>query len=663
MKALRFRVRNYRNIEDSGWVPLDPVTVLVGRNESGKTSLLKALNKFNPGTAETFDAQREFPRDRYTRDYVLAGSTGAEWPVCSIEFEIPDQQKRDIATLLGPDRAVPEKVTVTRHYDGSLAFSYMPQIGAKPAGPDPLMGALEDLALSDDSPRLAAWASAWHDRLSKIDDVTSAAGRAALAEIDAEISGLGDERLGALGAIVAAMLRMPFASRVIDHVNALVERELPRLVYFENYGVLDSAIWLPEMLRGLEREEPEPRFRTALALFRHAGLDPRDIAELASPGNTAPGEDMQRKMEERAIRLNAASVDISRRCSALWSQRRHRIRYHVDGDYFRIRVADDSLEDVEIELESRGKGFQWFLSFFLVFAAESEGAMGDAIILLDEPGLSLHPTAQRELLAFFERLSAENQVIYTTHSPFLVDGDHLERVRPVFEEDNGRARILKGSWPAHPETVFALKAAAGYAMFDSLAQRGRALLVEQVSDACYLEALSRHCGRTGRSALDDSVDVVPCGGAAVCGYLASLLMAEHRRPLILFDGTDAGRLRRHGLVKGLLDEGDSSIVLLDEALGWSGHDMCLEDLFGESIILECLGTATGIRLSLAHDADRASLVGRIESAAATANIALPRSWRLDTALTVTLSQVSLPDDVLDSASLLFTKLAGDDQGQ
>ena len=660
MKALRFRVRNYRNIDDSGWVALDPVTVLVGRNESGKTSLLKALNKFNPGTPEPLDAQREFPRDRYTHDYILAGSTGAEWPVCSIEFEISDQQKRDIAILLGPEREVPETVTVTRHYDGSLAFSYMPQIGAKPAGPDPLMGALEDLALSDESPRLAVWASAWHDRLSKIDDVTSDAGRAALAEIDAEVSGLGDERLDTLGAIVAAMLRMPFASRVIDHVNALVERELPRLVYFENYGVLDSAIWLPEMVQGLEREEPEPRFRTALALFRHAGLDPRDIAELASPDNMARGDDMQRKMEERAIRLNAASVDISRRCSELWSQRRHRIRYHVDGDYFRIRVADDSLEDVEIELESRGKGFQWFLSFFLVFAAESQGGMGDTIILLDEPGLSLHPTAQRELLAFFERLATQNQVIYTTHSPFLVDGDHLERVRPVFEEDNGRARILKGSWPAHPETVFALKAAAGYAMFDSLAEDGRALLVEQVSDACYLEVLSRHCGRSGRSTLSDSVDVVPCGGATVCGYLASLLMAERRRPLILFDGADAARLRRHGLVKGLLEEGDSSIVLLDDALGWSGHNMCLEDIFGERIILEALGNATGIRLSLAGDAHQASLVGRIESAAEAANISLPRSWRLDTALTVTQSQAPLPDDVLDSASLLFTKLAGDD---
>ncbi len=660
MKALRFRVRNYRNIDDSGWVPLDPVTVLVGRNESGKTSLLKALNKFNPGTADSYDAQREFPRDRYTRDYILAGSTGAEWPVCSIEFEIPEQQKSDIATLLGPDRPVPETVTVTRHYDGSLGFSYMPQVTARPAQTEPLTEVLETLALSDDSPRLAAWSNGWYDRFTALDDVTGAAGRALLSEIDTEISGLDDERLGALGAIVTAMLQTPFGSRVIDHVNALVERQLPRLVYFENYGVLDSAIWLPEMFRGLEREEPEPRFRTALALFRHAGLDPREIAELGVAGNRASGEEMQRKMEERAIRLNAASVDISRRCAELWSQRRHRIRYHVDGDYFRIRVADDSLEDVEIELESRGKGFQWFLSFFLVFAAESEGGMGDTIVLLDEPGQSLHPTAQRELLVFFERLSAQNQVIYTTHSPFLIDGDHLDRVRPVFEDDTGHARIIKDSWPAHPETVFALKAAAGYAMFDSLAEQDRSLLVEQVSDACYLEALSRHCARTGRSALDTSIEVVPCGGAAVCGYLASLLMAENRRPLILFDGTDTARLRRHGLVKELLEEGDSAIVLLDEALGWSGHDMCLEDLFGEDIILEALGNATGISLSLADDGPQAGLVDRIESAAVTANISLPRSWRLSTALAVTLSQAPLPDDVLDSASLLFTKLAGDD---
>lgn len=63
MKAIRFRVQNFRNVDDSDWISLGRVTAFVGRNESGKTSLLKALHKFNPGTPEPYDAQREFPRD------------------------------------------------------------------------------------------------------------------------------------------------------------------------------------------------------------------------------------------------------------------------------------------------------------------------------------------------------------------------------------------------------------------------------------------------------------------------------------------------------------------------------------------------------------------------------------------------------------------------
>ena len=73
MKAIRFRVQNFRNIDDSDWIALEKVTAFVGRNESGKTSLLKALHKFNPATPEPYDPQREFPRDRYTRDY------GCQW--------------------------------------------------------------------------------------------------------------------------------------------------------------------------------------------------------------------------------------------------------------------------------------------------------------------------------------------------------------------------------------------------------------------------------------------------------------------------------------------------------------------------------------------------------------------------------------------------------
>ena len=76
MRAVRFRVQHFRNIDDSDWIPLEKVTAFVGRNESGKTSLLRALHKFNPATPEAYDPQREFPRDRFTRDYVAKGFSG-----------------------------------------------------------------------------------------------------------------------------------------------------------------------------------------------------------------------------------------------------------------------------------------------------------------------------------------------------------------------------------------------------------------------------------------------------------------------------------------------------------------------------------------------------------------------------------------------------------
>src|SRR5437660_7432432 len=86
LRVTQFRVLNYRNIDDSGWIPIERVTALVGRNESGKTALLKALHKFNPAIPEPYLPQREFPRDRFAREF----KNGKDWPVCQVEFEVDD---------------------------------------------------------------------------------------------------------------------------------------------------------------------------------------------------------------------------------------------------------------------------------------------------------------------------------------------------------------------------------------------------------------------------------------------------------------------------------------------------------------------------------------------------------------------------------------------
>jgi predicted ATP-dependent endonuclease of OLD family len=187
---------------------------------------------------------------------------------------------------------------------------------------------------------------------------------------------------------------------------------------------------------------------------------------------------------------------------------------------------------VRIELEGRSRGFQWFFSFYLVFLVESEEGHKDAILLLDEPGLHLHPTAQQELIAFFERLSHDNQLIYTTHSPFLIDGEHLHRVRPVTEDDTGHSRITVEAWPSDRETIFPLQAAAGYAMVRGLFQHKNNALVEGMSDYYYLHALGAQCRASGRDALPDDIYVTPCGGTKNVGQIASLFLGQEVRPLV-----------------------------------------------------------------------------------------------------------------------------------
>ena len=163
-----------------------------------------------------------------------------------------------------------------------------------------------------------------------------------------------------------------------EEITGLLKDALPVMIYFENYGILESAIWLPRFIEDLARDKDNPRVRTINAMFQLAGLDAKEIESLGDknarnahargnqpdPGQIAAD---QESIDERAIRLNSASIDISRRFSNWWSQRRHAIRYHADGEYFRIWVADNLRPDMEIELESRSKGFQWFFSFYLVF--------------------------------------------------------------------------------------------------------------------------------------------------------------------------------------------------------------------------------------------------------------------------------------------------------
>ena len=668
---------------------MEKVTAFVGRNESGKTALLKALHKFNPATPEPYDPQREFPRDRYTRDYVSNGSKGEDWPVCMVEFEIPERLRTEIEKLLKEEEKSPKKVTATRYYDGTLKFEYASAIEKNPLTPESVLCALDAFASSArrliapdpgqaeataaQRTELVNWTTGWKDKLKDKNDLRDEDGVERLSILRAEVENYSDpqtaDMVETLQKVIESVLDAAKEPSVIDQIDEMIKQNLPVLIYFENYGILDSIIWLPRFIEDLEHDPNDSRVRTINAMFQHVGLDPKEITELGNVHTRQRGfhvdseqiaADRQR-IDERAIKLNSASLDISKKFSEWWSQRHHKIHYQADGDYFRIWIADDRREDVQIELEARSKGFQWFFSFYLVFLVESENGHKDAILLLDEPGLHLHPTAQQKLIAFFERLSETNQLAYTTHSPFLIDGEHLHRVRPVTEDDTGHSRITAETWPKDRETIFPLQAAAGYAMIRGLFQHHKNVLVEGMSDFYYLHALSQQCAKSGRTALPDDIYITPCGGTKHVGHFASMFLGHKVRPLVLLDGDDAGRARQNALMKELYVDHNSGVLMLDDVLNRPGEEVEIEDILGECLVLKGLEAVLDNGLKLTQsDRSAGSLPSQIKAAAKRQARDLPEGWKASVALhLVSLwakEGTTLSDEVLDTASLLFSAL-------
>lgn len=678
----QFKVTNYRNIDDSGWIPLEQITVFVGRNESGKTTLLKALHKFNPAIPEPYNPQREFPRDRFTRDFKNA----EEWPVCAVEFKLSPTFRAALKASLGTD--IPSSAICTRYYDGSLDISYDTAVSDDPLPATEVTKALDAFSkaarrLASLSPEqeeqtqqlrtsLISWATTKKEQATGLQDLKTPAGVQILKVIRDEANAKSNPQTADIIETFQETIE-PFLQRaqtepLPDRLDAAIEKELPVFIYFENYGILDSAVYLPRFLEDLARPSIAPKVRTINAMFKHVGLEAKVIADLgreeaaeAKRADQPVTEDMiqrdQGRKELRAVKTNAASLDITRRFSEWFHQRRHNIRYHADGDYFRIWVSDDRRPGVEIELESRSKGFQWFFSFYLIFLVESDEGHKDAVLLLDEPGLHLHPTAQQELIAFFEELARSNLLVYSTHSPFLIDGEHIHRVRPVTEDSTGHSRVTIDGWPKDRETIFPLQAAAGYAMVRGLFQHKKNMLVEGMSDYLYLHTLSLLCRAAGRSALPDDIYITPCGGTKQVGHIASLFLGQEVRPLVLLDGDDAGRVRRDALLKELYTGKDRAVLMLSEVLGVAECEF--EDILGEPVILPLVSALLGKNITLNKD-DRAKggIINQVISATLRLKEALPDGWKSEIARRLAVKwsiaePKSIPTDVLDRAEGFF----------
>ncbi|MEE8514571.1 MAG: AAA family ATPase, partial [Gammaproteobacteria bacterium] len=177
----------------------------------------------------------------------------------------------------------------------------------------------------------------------------------------------------------------------------------------------------------------------------------------------------------------------------------------------------------------------------LRFAHDSEGTFEGCVLLLDEPGLHLHPGGQEDLLKRLDKYSEKNTLVYTTHLPFLVDLREPSRIRVISQSSDGSAIVNDDLGASGPDEKLTLQAALGMRLNQHYLVAQRNLIVEGVDDFWVVAQLSSLFERSDQPRLPDDIEISAAGGAPEVVYMATLMIGQNLEVVAMFDSDDEGR--------------------------------------------------------------------------------------------------------------------------
>lgn len=285
--------------------------------------------------------------------------------------------------------------------------------------------------------------------------------------------------------------------------------------------------------------------------------------------------------QQRRNILSTHSANISGNFKNHWKQDELDLIAELDGETLRLGVKESD-GHLLFKSEQRSKGFQWFLSFYLRLNAADQSRT--RIILIDEPGLYLHAKAQEDILKELEKISEKSleksPVIISTHSPYLIDSQRLDRVRLIVKDDQSGTRIEnKIHKDTDTETLTPIITAIGLDISKGFSIAGKKnVLLEGISDYYFIQALRK-------DAKINKANFIPCVGAQKIPQLASLLIGWDLEFLVVLDSDSQGKKIAKELGEKLLIEQDR-IIFISERNEFSIEDLFTHDDFNAYVLEE-----------------------------------------------------------------------------
>ena len=567
MKLTRVQVTNFRCILDSNPVEIGSTTCLVGKNESGKTAFLKALEGLRPVHSRygRYKKLEDYPRRFYAEYDERHGGDDAE--VVSTVWKLDENDKNDLETRFGAESITGDEVIVSKRYGAADTHWSVP---------------VDETVVLESLVRRHELSEEEQEILEGVNQTRTAGKR--LGELE--------QRTESQSGILKEISEYRDGSASLAAID-LLEKRTPRFLYFSHYDRMSGEVSINQLNRDKVNRGIREDDQVFLDFLEYAGTN---LDELTGTN----------RFEEMNAKCEAAANRITDQIFEYWTQN-DQLAIKVilgegkpddaapfnEGTVARARV-ENLLHRVTSPFSERSAGFIWFFSFLVKFA-QIRKSHKDVIILLDEPGLTLHGTAQKDLLRYIrQELEPHHQIIFTTHSPFLVPADNLASVRTVEEvvrRDKRNRPVSKGTkiradvLTTDPQTSFPVLGAMGFEVTQGLMVGPDTLLVEGPADILYLQALSRKLESLGRTRLDPKWAMCPSGGVDKVLPFVRLFYGNDLNTVVLtdFDRGQTGNLDE--LYKsGLLER--ERIILTGEIADQTEAD--IEDFFAHELFVELI---------------------------------------------------------------------------
>jgi len=626
MRLTKFRIIKYRSIRDSGEIPVDDkITTFVGINESGKTNILRALRKLNNVTDTSFDDLTEHPMWDF-------GNFKPEEIFITATFGLSDDEQKEI-TKINSEYSDLKEISFSRKKNMQLICHLKSDQIAIPFESfsktylKPISGVINEIdpATIDDGA----------NRKQRVIDLFNLIGKGLEGNLNVRLSEILSKINEQINVLKVEVNTLPPNQYNPAKINSLLEKisselkedssekvknylitRLPRFIYFENIAIIDSRIHLPTFVQKLDAGDLDEDEQTAKTLLDLAKLNPKELLALGQE----KGKDMAtigKDKDRLQIMCSLASKRITKEIDDIWTQNDHNIEIVVDANRLRVWITNRA-DGTKLQLEERSRGYQWYFSFYVVFNVQSESTHKDAILLLDEPALFLHAIGQQDFLEkSLPKLAEKNQIIYTTHSPFLIDLMKPESIHTVIVDDtkNKETQISVDVWASDKDALFPLQSALGYYLSQSMFIGKRNMIVEGLTDFWIISSASELFGANGKVSLNDDFVFSPAGGGTKTVLLATMYVGQKLDVGVLLDSDNEGKQALEMLTKNKILK-NNKILLLSDVLGKSGKELTLEDIFPEDYYLRFVESTYQKELGgkkIVLDKGEEMLVKRIEA--------------------------------------------------